>query len=546
MEFKHYLNLVWKWSWLVILAVVVAGVASYLSSKSTTPLYRTKTTVMVGRAIENPDPNARDFTTGQQLAQTYAQLAVREPVLRATIERLELRMSVQALASRVNANTIPQTQLIDIAVVDADPYRAKVLADTIAAELIRQSPTTPDVDQEQLEFTQAQLEDLRIKIERGHEEVNRLRLELDAANSSRVIQDLENRISLQENKINGWQGTYSQLLASLRGGSTNVLTVVEIAAIPNRPISPNIQMNVMLASVMGFVLSAGGIFLIEYLDDTIKSPEDIRRVTGMPTLGTISQIEGKNYPEKLISLRQPLSPTVESYRALRTNLQYASPDKPLHTIMVTSPNPGEGKSVTLANLAVVIAQSGKKVILVDTDMRRPVMHTIFGLSNRHGLSDAILDTDEGVLGHLQDTIVPNLQVLTSGPLPPNPSELLGSAWMGEVLEDLKSNADVVLFDSPPTQVVSDAMSLGGRVDGVLLVVHVGGTRSSEIGRAIEDLRRLRVNMLGIIYNRAKQTSTGYYYYYGQEADHRKNGKSRDSWLLKRTILPNHDSNKRPK
>lgn len=420
MELRQYLSLVWKWAWLVVLAVFIAGASSFIASKAATPLYRTKTTIIVGRVIENPDPNARDFSTGQQLAQTYSQLARREPVLRSAIERLGLKMGWQALASQVNSNVIPQTQLLEIYVVDVDPYRAKVLADTIAEELIRQSPTTPDTTQEQLDFTHAQMEDLKLKIEQGHEEIIRLNRELDAANSSRLIQDLENKINVQEGKISGWQSTYSQLLASLQGGNTNVLSIVEIASLPSRPISPNIPMNVMLASVVGLVLSIGGIFLIEYLDDTIKSPEDIERISGLPTLGTIAQIEGSEYEDKLIALRQPLSPTVEAYRVLRTNLQYSSPDRPLRTLMITSPNPAEGKSITLANLAVVIAQSGKRVIAVDTDLRRPVLHTIFGLPNRHGFSNALLGNVENVLHQLQETGIQNLRILTTGVLPPNP------------------------------------------------------------------------------------------------------------------------------
>jgi capsular exopolysaccharide synthesis family protein len=538
MELRHYLHIAWKWSWLVVLAVLIAGGASYFASKSATPLYRTKTTLMIGRAIENPDPRSVDLNTGQQLAHTYSQLARREPILAATIERLGLRMSWQNLAGRVSTNVVPQTQLLEIFVVDSDPLRAKVLADAIAEELIRQSPTTPDNSQEQLAFTQAQIDDLKSKIERGQKEINRLTIELDSANSSRLIQDLQNKISIHESKISGWQNTYSQLLTSVQGGNINFLRVVEVAARPSSPFSPNVSMNVMLASVIGLVLAVGGIFLIEYLDDTVKTSEDVRRASGLPTLGLISRISGKQYPDKLIALRQPLSPIVEGYRVLRTNLLYASPDKPLKTIMVTSPNAGEGKSVTLANLAVVIAQSGRSVILVDTDMRRPVVHTIFSVSNRRGLSDAILESPESVFDFLQDTGVQNLRVLCSGGLPPNPPELLGSSRMKEVIDKLKSAADVVLFDSPPAQVVSDALILGPAVDGVLLIHDVGSTRTSDSTRVSEDLKQVRVNILGIVLNRMKRSSRNSYYY-----EQAKSGKTfrtgRESWFKRPFWFPRH-------
>ena len=181
--------------------------------------------------------------------------------------------------------------------------------------------------------------------------------------------------------------------------------------------------------------------------------------------------------------------------------------------MVTSSGPTEGKSVTLANLAVVMAQSGLRVVAVDSDLRRPVLHKIFELPNNFGLTDAIVQSNPGVAEYLQTTEIENLWVLTSGKLPPNPSELLGSQRMGALIEELKGVSDVVLFDSPPSLIVTDSAILGTKVDGTLIVCDAGRTRRNEAERSAKELRRVGVHLLGAVLNRLSGRRGGYYYYY---------------------------------
>jgi Mrp family chromosome partitioning ATPase/capsular polysaccharide biosynthesis protein len=550
MELRYYVGLVWKWSWLIILSVVIAGGSSYAASKASTPLYRTKTTLVVGQITESLDPNSVQIYTSQQLAGMYVQLVRREPVMQGVIDTLGLKTSWQSLAGQVSASTIPQTQLLEITVIDSDPYRAKVIADAVAQQVILQSPTAAAEDSAQAEFVQEQMTDLQNKIDTAQQDITELRQELDTSNSARQIQDLQNQIAILESKVNGWQTTYSQLLYATRGSGTNTLSVVETATQPSSPFSPNTRMNVLVAAAIGAVLAVAGAFLIEYLDDTVKTPDDITRNTNLPTLGAIARIEGVDYPQKLIAVNAPTSPIVESYRILRTNLQFSTVDLPAHTLMLSSPGPGEGKSVTLANLAVVLAQSGLRVIVVDTDLRRPVQHKIFDLPNRYGLSDALLQLQAGVAEriyavgaldgdeandpvaqpvapYLQPTMVANLRVLTTGKLPPNPAELLGSKRMLDLIEMLKSDADLVLFDSPPTLVVADAAILSGHVDGVIMVNDAGQTRTQETRRAVDELRRVGANLLGVVLNRMSRRSGGYnyyyyyYYYYSGDGDKRR-------------------------
>jgi non-specific protein-tyrosine kinase len=217
-----------------------------------------------------------------------------------------------------------------------------------------------------------------------------------------------------------------------------------------------------------------------------------------------------NGTSPLIALRDPRAPASEAYRTLRTNLQFSSLDKPLHTLLATSTAPDEGKSTTLANLAVIIAQSEQRVILVDCDLRRPTLHTLFNLSNEVGLTSMIL-AQEDAPPPLQDTGVPGLSLLASGPLPPRPADILGSRRMEAVIARLRAEADIVLFDTPPVVAVTDATVLATKVDGVLLVFQAGKTRRDQARQARQILEKVKANIVGVVLNNA-QVEQGYGYY----------------------------------
>ena len=215
--------------------------------------------------------------------------------------------------------------------------------------------------------------------------------------------------------------------------------------------------------------------------------------------------------EQLITVSNPRSPIAEAYRTLRTNIQFSSLDRPLQTLLVTSTTPEEGKSTTLANLAVTFAQAGHRVILVDADLRRPMLHKLFGLPNSIGLTSLFIADAPGSLP-LQETEVPNLMLLPSGPQPPNPSELLGSQRMDKVIAALKEASDYVLFDCPPIIAVTDAAVLGRKVDGVLLVVSAGKTKRDHAARAKLLLEKVNANLLGVVLTNAKLDMRLYQYY----------------------------------
>lgn len=221
----------------------------------------------------------------------------------------------------------------------------------------------------------------------------------------------------------------------------------------------------------------------------------------------------ETHPVSLITLVDPSSPVAEQYRTIRTNLQFASSvDRKLQTIVITSSGPGEGKSTTSANLAVVFANSGSRVLLIDADMRKPTVYKTFQISNATGLS-TVLSTEKSVVGTAQSTGIDNLSILTSGPKPPNPSELLNSQRMNQIIEEARRSYDIVIFDMPPIVAVTDAQIMASKADGTLLVIRENVTKKESVTKASELLKLVNARVLGAVYNGAEQSKDQGYYYY---------------------------------
>ena len=340
-------------------------------------------------------------------------------------------------------------------------------------------------------------------------------------------------------------------------GQLGSVRIIDPAKPDYIPIKPKKKMNLILGLIMGLGLGIGVTFVMEYFDNSVRSVEDIEK-SGMPILGSIPIIrleetakrfgkngkhrssskldthEAKTIAGRLITHFAPKSPISEAYRSLRTSIQYARADTPLKTIVVTSPGPQEGKSTTVANLAITIAQMGTKTLLVDTDLRRPVLHSIFNLSRSKGISNYLVgktDLDEVIF----ETDINNLYIMPCGTLPPNPSELLGSKAMKNCISELKERFDIVLFDSPPIMAVTDAAVLSSEVDGVILVVKAGQTDRNAVLRSFEILRNIPNQILGALLNvvNVEGVYGSYYYYYYHYYYYGKDGTKKSSRLKKR-------------
>lgn len=524
MNLNQYVKRVLRWWWLILVCTGLAAGASYYVSSRQTPVFQTTATLMVGQVIHKTNPTGQDFLTVERLAESYAQVAVRQPILQAAVDSLDLNMSWWQLRNRVNAAPIERTQLLAITVQDNIPERAAALANEIAYQLILQSPTSPEnqIRQERSQFVQDQLDDLEARIDTAQTRINELQVDLDRAVSARQIQELENEIANLEVLVNDWQTNYAELLTFLQGGdSPNYLTIIEPAQVPSVPVIPKVRTNVLLTAVAGFMVAVGAALLLEYVDDTVKSTKDLIASSGLTALGSVSRIKGRDYRGKLIISHSVFSPLSEAYRVVRTNIQFMSVDQPVKSILVTSPDAGEGKSITVANLGVIMAQADFRTVIVDTDLKRPVMHKVFQIPNQEGLTDLLRSPNPQIEDQLKDTGVENLQIITSGPLPPNSSEMLGSQRMAELIQKLEEIADVVLFDSPPVLAVTDAAVLASRVSGVILVIEAGRTRRDATNQAIDRLQQVGAYLLGGVLNRGPRSGGGYYSYpyYARNAGH---------------------------
>lgn len=525
MELKQYLIPLRKWWWLLVITTLVSTLAAFVATRFEEPMYRTRTTLIIGQTLDDPNPNNYDYYLGFTLAQVYGDIAQRMPVQQATMDALGLTWLP---AYRVNVP--PNNQIIEIVVTDSNPVRAQAVANMLAEQLIRQTPTgNPGENEQRTLFINQQMDSLQEKIHETEGQIGVLRGALEDMVSARQIADTQSQLSVLEGRLNTLQANFATLLSNTPKGAPNTLRVIEPAALPTRSVSSPAWQTILLGSLIGLTLAAGVAFLMDYLDNTLKTPEEVGQKLELPVLGFISVMPQENKAtQKPIPYvaSQPRSPIAEAFRILRTNLEFAGVSQPLQTILVTSPGPEEGKTTTAANLAVVMAQGHKQVILLDCDMRHPSVHPRFGLSNQAGLSDLFRNqvTLEEIV---RPTKIPGLSVITAGSQPPNPAELLSSGRMEEILQELRDMADVIVVDSPPF-VVSDAVILGAKVDGVLLMVQPERTQDVAAVALVEQLRRTGANVVGVIFNRLSSKGSVYYgaYNYYQAAHYSQNGRSR--------------------
>lgn len=303
-----------------------------------------------------------------------------------------------------------------------------------------------------------------------------------------------------------------QVETPLKSGGAQL---VAQASPPDDPVRPKPLRNGILALVLGGMTGICVAFLRDHLDDSLKTKEDLEEATaGLPTVGLVPQVAmPKGAPQAVISLEQPSSPAAEAYRTLRTSLQFLSLDRPVRRLMITSPNAGEGKTTTIANLGVVFARAGIPVVIVGCDLRRPKIHELFELPNTLGLTSVLLG-EASVAEALQT--VPGtkyLRVLASGPLPPNPSELLSLRRTADIISSLTTDRTIVLVDSPPVLPVTDALVLARHVDATIVVCAAGITTQSEATRSMELLRQVDAPLAGTILNGVR-SGAGYGYGHG--------------------------------
>jgi non-specific protein-tyrosine kinase len=507
MELKYYASLLWRWAWLIILATLLAAGAAFVTSNLQTPIYQASTTLLINQA---PDTQTSDYTAllmSERLARTYAEMLTQRPVLEETLQRLGDGEDAESIKDTIDVQMVLNTQLIEVKVEHANPWRAADLANTLV-----------QVFSEQNQALQASR--YATSKENLHMQLTRLEIQIEALEAS--IDELgepsseAGRLEFErlKSELSSYQANYTQLLQSYEqlrmeeARTVSNVVQVEPAVAPQSPIRPRTLMNTLLAAVVGAMLAVGVVFLIEYLDDTIKTTEEANQLLNMPVIGFIARIQDHSSGEPYVA-REPRSPTAEAFRLLRTNIEFAAVDHPLRTLLVTCAEPGVGKTTVAANLAVIIAQTGKRVMLIDADLRRPMIHKFFDTHNRQGLTDLFVREIAVLDSVVRTWRMQNLTFITSGGLPPNPTELLGSKRMSQILDLLQKQVDIMIIDSPPVGAVTDSVVLASKVDAILVVIEPGRTRRETSVEAVEQLRRAGANLIGVVFNKVPLKRNGY-------------------------------------
>jgi len=518
---RDYLSVLRRRRGIIALAVVVVVAVTLIASFLQTPVYEATAEVLIQTSgssnLFNPSTAQPDAA---RALQTQIQVLNSQPVRDAVKKQL-------GRAPNVSVAEVAQTDIIEVKAQSTDPKQAATVANAYANAYIkfRQTQAVNDLlaaaaqIQAKVADLQKQIDALNVQLTAGTPADQALaRQNLGPQRDALVTQQSAFKQQLDQLQVNG----------ALQTGGAQLVTP---ATAPSSPIKPRPKRNAVIAVAVGLIFGIGVAFLLEYLDDSIKTKDDLDRASaGMPNLGLIPLASGaKNATRpEVVSISAPTSAAAEAYRSLRTSVQFLGLDQPVRALQLTSPGAAEGKTTTVANLGVALARAGQSVCLVCCDLRRPKVHEFFGLSNSIGLTSVLLGEVPLASAVQEVPAEEHLAVLPSGPVPPDPSELLSSPRIDELIDDLRKHFDIVLFDSPPVLPVTDAAVLSRRMDAIVLVATAGVTTRRELGRAIELLRQVDAPLVGTVLNGTTDQggygySRGTYRYYGSTQSPRGSG-----------------------
>ena len=512
-DVRRFLTVIKRNIALVVVAVVASTGFAATFALLQTPIYEGRSELLMQpRDSESLfDPNTGQRSDPVRAIDTEIQVLQSQPV------RVKVRERIGA-APRISALPVGQTDIVRVIARSTRPAQAALIANTYAQAYIEFRRTHAVND---LLAAGAQIQSKLSDIEAELAALNAQKDTTSTRRASLVQQEVLFRERLDELQVD----------ASLKAGGAQLVTPATAGV---TPVEPQPLRSALLAAILGLIVGLTVPVLADYLDDTVKAKDDLEQIAPeLPVLAMLPAVEEwrSDGRPQLASQMEAASPAAEAYRTLRTSIQFTGLDRPIRTLLVTSPSAGEGKTTTVANLGVVLSRAGQRVVIVCCDLRRPTVHYPFGLSNEVGFTSVLLG-EVPLASALQR--VPNeerLVVLASGPPPPNPSELLASERTMKVLTALESEADLVLIDCPPVLPVTDAALLSTRVDAAMLVVAANKTHRSAVKRALEILRQVDAPMIGVVLNGVGPDATyGYEYRYDTLADTGRAG--RKSWAGK--------------
>ncbi len=510
MELRDYLSVVRARRWTIIQAVLIVTVTALVVSLLQPATYEGEAKVLIAERDASAaflGSTLTEFSNAERGLQTQVQLMQLRPLAENTIRALGLQTTPDDLLARVSVSAVGQTNIVRIVATDRDPAMAAAIANRLAEEYVAWSQ---EAKRESIATAVAEVE---ARLNEAQDQVLELGRRIQQEGRSDEL-DAELRI------VTGLYTTLADRLESLRIQEqleTGSGRLVSPAVEAERPVAPNPLRNGVLGLAVGLVFGLGMAVLYEYLDNTIKSSEEAERVFGAPVLGMIPLEKfDKDEKRRLTIVQHPGSPAAEAYRVLRNSLDFINFEHDIKTLLVTSAAPAEGKSTVAANLAASLAQAGKKVALVSCDFRRPTTEVFFGVQNMIGLSDVLLGS-HSLKAALQRPGDESLLVMTSGKMPPNPSELLGSQKMKELITELEDWADWVILDTPPLLAVADPAAVARWADGVLVVTRAGTSTRDAAVKGFEMLEKVGARVVGsVVWGLDAATAASGYYtgYYG--------------------------------
>jgi len=506
-----------RWWWLLLLAPIIAGATAFIVSDRQQPLYSASVVLRINPPVTGT-LDVQAVQLSQELGETYRSLITYNNVMDATIAELGLPYSADDLREKVTASTIRDTQLVRVSVSDTDPETAAAIANTIGDEFIAYV-NEEDANQYQLQVSS--VEDRLAELEAQRVQLRAALAELDVPENDGNA-EIENRIDeidVELAQLDLLVESVQQQSEEVVGGvaATRVqVTVSDLATPPIAPYAPRVAFYTLLGAFVGLLIALGAVALLEYMDNSVKADSDYLDLTSAPLLTTIGAIPNlRPGGNQVYVVSEPRSPSAEAIRMLRANLEFASAGKQIDTLAITSSSPGEGKSTVSANLAVVMAQAGLRTIMIDADLRKPTQHKIFSIPNDKGLTRLLTHPDERWQESATRVAVPNLWLIPSGPVPPNPADLLSIDSFPQLLKRIAAEADIIILDTPPVLAVSDPLVVGRNTDAVLLVAKSGQTRRDALRHSAEALQKGNMRLLGIVLNQQRsKDGMGYYYYEG--------------------------------
>ena len=519
-DLRRYRALFIQWWWLAALITAASFVVVLIVSALMPATYHSSTTLLVNQSAGTRIASEETLRTSELLARTYAEMIVKRPVLEKTIQRVGVDLTPAELGEMLTVTTVKGTQLVLVDVQAPDASLAADLANSLVLMFSEEL-----LEKQTARFAEA-ITSLETQISDVEKQIQETTQFLQTSTDPAEIERMETRLAQYEEKRKNLVLRLQEERVVEEQSSPEVVQV-EFALISTEPTSPKPLRNATVAAVVGLMLSAAGIYIYDTLDDSIKDPDEINRQVHLPVMGSIGQYKD---PEdgQLITQSMPRSPVAESFRALRTNVQYVSVDAPLKKLLITSPTPGDGKTTVAANLAMVMAQGGRSVTVVDSDMHRPRVHRVFHVNRRPGLSSLFIKPTIRLNGSFQATAQEGLHVIGAGDMPLKPAEWLGSKKMREIIDVVLEQSDLVILDTPPVLSVTDAVALAPIVDCVLIVVRPGVTKMSDLRAAVEQLRHVGAKIGGVVINGVDNRKSRYDDYYNQYKYYRTNGKPAQS------------------